>query len=362
MQKLIFLIVLIIGFQLSAQWGEDPFVYDEVDESAFKKTSPIKKTSRSPASVSVEIKEVEKNKQDPERLPKEVAKEIIEQDSLNSTSTIVPKQDTWEKLKTNFDNGRKVDLVEDSTDSMSKKNIEPSKLQRARFLTGLSFGFTSLEAASSYYPKVYSGDGLLLGLTASLSFSETTAGFFNYETSFGMVTKDKTDGTRDSDLDHSWLAIGWEWGSIIGSNGSSLRYQIGFREWQVKLPKSAVQKMGHTNSSGFLGVKLDIPQSENSKFGLKLNFYPSGSHSEQTSTWTDKSGDSPKVWGGDLKMDYSYQFKKGNRIKFYVESFVENVKFKGTSATTDPVLGQTIDRVNVRYTNQKFGFELLWTY
>lgn len=352
MNQLLLILVFGMSFEIHAQWGEDPFVYDEVPSKTL-----IKNSGRAPASVvskekikpnrSVsKSKSVQSEKKKPVRI---LNPNIVEQ---------VNTDPNWEMIKGKFKGNVNPELRK-----VSSEELRVSKPKKpVQFQSGIHFSYINLDADSNYYPKKYSADALSLGISAALNFSETSSGFFSYETSFGLSGQDKTDGSSDTEIDHSWLELGYEWGSNLGDKGGKLRYQLGYREWHIKYPKSSTNKLGHKVTSAFIGAKFYIPTGDKSEFGVRMNFFPAGSHSEEKTSWTNVSGDSPKVYGGEIELSYTYQIQNMNHLKFFVESYLENTKFKSSSATVDPVSGQIIDRVNVRYTNQKIGFELLWTY
>ena len=89
---------------------------------------------------------------------------------------------------------------------------------------------------------------------------------------------------------------------------------------------------------------------------------PFGSYSEESTSFTGKSGSGPSSFAGTVTGEYILFSGRNKKISAYSDFYWESIKFKGNSSVVDPVSGSIVNLVNVRVNENSFGFKLTWQY
>ena len=353
-----FILLLMLNFfslNLLAQWGEDPFVYVPPKSIQTKKTQ---KSSRSPASLEVKVEEVSLAEQNENKLDKNLAKQIVNNESspkLEKKSEEIPDQSKeWEKLKNEFKSG-KILKHEEPKEVFIKKNHKDIHL-------GFNISMLNFNSQSEYAPRNYKSTAVFYESKIGIGFSEKLSSHFSYGTSSKMFIDDNPDSSSNTSIDYTNLELGIVY-RFLQARDSYIDGTLAGRESTIGVSKSSNYTMGAKTSSLVLGLDYVQKYSKNSRLAIQGRLYPKPNQSEKSDgNWQHQSGSDPEVISAQLGIVYSRNLNSNFKFELSFKHFFEEVQFSESTAVVDPASSTTITNTRVKTEWNSLGFGLAWEY
>lgn len=218
------------------------------------------------------------------------------------------------------------------------------------------------DSTSNFWLRNYTTSAPGLNLMADVWITPFFGFHTSYQTSFNSSISKEFASNGRIPIQHEWFQAGLHFRKFFGESrqASGLHFGIDFSEYQMKLERSSLERMGLKSSGIKLEVEALIPKNDHFQWSFGFSFMPRVDHKQVDAGANIKSGDNQESTRMGVHIGGRFIMSRKHQYYWKLSHEVEKNLFEGTTSTNDPRTLAPVEGVEVTNGFTIFSIGYTW--